>query len=162
MNKVEERIVAFHITKGGQFHNPGYLVFLGENKISHYTNDLFITHENLHKYKYRRGYDDGKDCILDLCTDENYERLEELYGITQNDLGEMIFIDGNGRPVGLKVEDSDIRVGTIEIDGSYDTIYACYLKDCNEKELGLIDKYEYYLHSEIQDYVKTQLEENYE
>lgn len=39
-------IVAFHIGRGGNFYNPGHLSFIGEKKISEFTDDLFLNDDN--------------------------------------------------------------------------------------------------------------------
>lgn len=41
-NNTSKIIVAFHIGRGGRFNNQGFVRYLGEKPISHYTNDLFI------------------------------------------------------------------------------------------------------------------------
>jgi hypothetical protein len=42
MKTAENTIVAFHIGRGGRFHNAGFKTFIGEKKIGDFTNDLFI------------------------------------------------------------------------------------------------------------------------
>ena len=37
-----DTIVAFHIGRGGHFHNPGHLSFIGKKLISDFTDSLFI------------------------------------------------------------------------------------------------------------------------
>lgn len=36
-----DTIIAFHIGRGGRFHNQGYCTILGEHSINDFTNDLF-------------------------------------------------------------------------------------------------------------------------
>jgi hypothetical protein len=42
MKTAENTIVAFHVGRGGRFHNAGFKTFIGEKKISDFTDDLFI------------------------------------------------------------------------------------------------------------------------
>jgi len=44
-NTAAKTIVAFHIGRGGQFFNAGFLSFEGEKKISDYTDDLFLNED---------------------------------------------------------------------------------------------------------------------
>jgi hypothetical protein len=43
--KSSKIIVAFHVGRGGRFYNPGNLTFIGEQKISHFTSDLFLNED---------------------------------------------------------------------------------------------------------------------
>ena len=49
------------------------------------------------------------------------------------------FLDGNGNSVGLTLADVESGIGTINIDGGYDTTYTCYLTDCSDSELEIIE-----------------------
>lgn len=159
----ETTIVAFHVGRGGHYWNAGHKSFIGQEKIGKFTSDLFIRHENLLDFKKRYGFDQtfnsDQKCISDLATEENYDELEELFGITAEMLGEIYYYDGSGSNVGLSEEDVDKGVGCIDIDGQYDTTYTCYLSDCNEEELRLIADYNGYVNSNIVDYAKEQLGE---
>jgi len=134
-------IVAFHIGRGGRFHNQGHLSFKGINEISYFTNDLFTKYENQDQFKNRFGFDDAGDnqkCILDLITDKNFEELEEKFGISEKDLGEEIYIDGNGNQVGLTVAEAGTGIGYIDIDADYNTTYTKHLSDCTNNEISAI------------------------
>jgi hypothetical protein len=48
------------------------------------------------------------------------------------------FLDGNGNSVGLTIQECENGIGTINIDGGYDTTYTCYLSDCSDEELEII------------------------
>ena len=160
-NSTENTIVAFHIGRGVRYNNAGHRSFLGENKIGAYTGDLFVGYENESNFKNRLGWDtsyDGVKCILDCFTDRDLDTLEEAYGITETELGEYIYKDGNGNSVGLTEADEETGVGSINEDNEYDTTYTCLLKDCSEDELQLIIDTDRYVDSEIVDYVKEQLE----
>lgn len=140
--KTSTTIAAFHIGRGGPFHNAGHRSFIGFNPISHYTADLFLNHENIHDFKDRFGFDTTHSsdvkCILDLASDEDYDTLEELYGITEEMLGTLQYYDGGGNPVELTKEEADSGIGRINIDHAYNTTYTCYLHDCDEQESKMI------------------------
>lgn len=154
-------IVAFHIGRGGRFNNAGHLSFIGAEKIGKFTEDLFPRYENQNAFKNRFGFDQTynsrQKCILDLITDENFDELEEKFGITLEMLGEVRYYDAAGHDTGLTESECQTGVGRIEIDGNYNTTYACPLSDCNEQELQLIVGYNGYVDSAIVDYAKDQL-----
>ncbi len=135
-------ILAFHIGRGGRFRNQGHLLFIGEKTINQFTDDLFTSHPNLKDFKDRFGYDYTGDkdqkCILDLCSDEDYEELENRFGITEKDLGELEYYDGDGNPVGLTVKELETGIGCIDIDGQYNTTYTTFASNLSEKELKLV------------------------
>ena len=159
--KANQTIVAFHIGRGGRFHNSGHLTYLDEKPISHYTDDLFLNYENEKDFKTRYGFDSTGDknqrCILDLINDEDFDELEEKFGITQEQLGERQYFDGGGNMVGLTESESESGIGKINIDYDYDTTYTRYLSDCDEKEFQAILDYTGYVDSEIIDYCKEAL-----
>lgn len=156
---MERIIVAFHIGRGGRFFNGGHKSFIGEKKIGDFTNDLFVKYENI---------SDIQDKIA------GRENLENLFDIAQEDseagnnartrfekcgfkFGELVYTDCNGNKVGLSVSEAENGIGSINIDNDYDTTYTCYIEDCDELELKLIN--------ESVDYKSIQLdawmEENY-
>ncbi len=47
-NTIGQTIVGFKTARGGRFFNAGHVSFLGECKISDFTNDLFLQFENQH------------------------------------------------------------------------------------------------------------------
>jgi len=111
--------------------------------INNFTNNLYVMHENLDKYSSRYGY----DYLADLCQEEQYDLIEELFGITQEDLGELYYFDSVGKNTGLLYDNNGI--GKIDIDREYDTTIVKYLKDCYDDELHLI--YKHCKHYEIDD-----------
>lgn len=168
----ETTIVAFHIGRGGHFHNPGHLSYIGEEKIGKYTDQLFLDFEDrvkclkeakerIGEYLWDNATVDGRkdmDCYFnDLITDEKFEELEKIFGVTKDDLGEFRYLDCNGTPVGLTYEEEQIGVGCINLDHEYDTTYTCYLSNCNESELNAILKASGYINQDILDYAKEQL-----
>lgn len=140
-------IVAFHIGRGGRFNNQGHVKFIGEKRIGDFIDDLFQKREN-------------EDDLFNLI--KNHPNLiKKFYECSNNDewsffkkrlkfdIGELIYVDGSGNPVGLTQEDVDKGVGTINIDNLYDTTYSKYLEDCNENELELIREYSGYKSFEL-------------
>lgn len=158
MTNSEKTIVAFHIGRGGRFHNAGHLSFVGCRKIGDFTDDLFDTYENRNEFKDRYGFDyaDGGRCILDLIGDEEWDELEEKFGITEEMLGEKIYVDGGGNPVGLTQDEVDSGIGRINIDFSYDTTYTCYLKDCDEDEIHAIKNSQEYIKDDLLELIEEQ------
>ncbi len=141
MNK--DTILAFHIGRGGRFHNSGYLSFIGEANIGDFTNDLYAGYENEKDFKNRLGYNEsfgGVKSIIDCFSDRDTDTLLESYGISEKQLGEYIYKDSNGEDVGLTEEDVEKGIGRIDIDGDYDTTYTTYLKDLNRSEVAAIKR----------------------
>ena|ERR1700693_5138319 len=150
-------IVSFHIGRGGRFNNPGHLSFLGENKISAFTDDLFLAYENEKNFKDRFGFDSTGDkdqrCILDLIANRDFDELQEKFGITQEMLGNAIFFH-NGNPVGLTEDDAEKGIGRINIDNYYDTTYSIYLTRIDKQEALAILVYSGSIDICITDYAK--------
>ncbi len=134
MKKIETTIVAFHIGRGGKFHNPGFLSFIGKEKIGKFTDNLFCRFENEQKFKKRVEFDK----CLDLITERNFDELEEKFGITEEMLGEEIYFDECGNSTGLTQLEVECGVGKINIDNEYNTTYTCLLKNCDEREIEAI------------------------
>jgi hypothetical protein len=155
-----KRIVSFHIGRGGRFNNPGYKSFLGERKISEYTDELFLEYENIEKVveKVQNNsiLNKFEDEIINAITAGDFEKLEEFF-IKKEDLGEMVYHDRGGNNTGLTESESDEGVGRIDIDMLYNTTYAKYLQDCDEEEMSLILNEETYIDSEIMDYCRQTL-----
>lgn len=155
-----EVIVAFHIGRGGEFNNGGFKSFIGERNISEFTYDLFLSHENENDFKNRYGFshtDGDQDCIVDLITDENYDELEESFGITREMLGEKVWSDGGGNLVGLTESESESGIGKIDIDGDYDTTICKRLTSCTDGELKMIIDSHDFIRFEIKNYASCKL-----
>ena len=161
MENIENTIVAFHIGRGGMFHNAGHVSFIGEYKIGHFIDDLFLNYENEKDFKKRYGFDSAHEwqrCILDLINDQEFDELEEKFGITEDMLGERIYMDGSGNGVGLTEAQEQTGTGRIENDGDYDTDYCQLLSECSEDEFQLILNYTGYVDPYMMDYVKKKLD----
>jgi hypothetical protein len=157
------KIVAFHIGKGGRFHNAGYLSFIGEKNIGDFTEHLFFKYENQNKFSTRFGFDYTHDkdqkCIIDLITDKEFEELEEKFGITEEMLGEEVYYDANGNEVGLSEKDVETGIGRIEEDGYFNTTYTKYLDDCNESEIEAIKTSNYWNKDELLSLLNIEIDE---
>lgn len=143
-------IVAFHIGRGGRFHNAGFKSFIGAKKITDFTDNLFLGYENemeclkhtkekFGEYFWGNGQIDGRKDLesyfLDLLTDEKIDDLENIFGVTAQDLGEYGYKTSGGSFMLAYANDG---TGLIDIDGGYDTTYCCYLEDCDDEEIRLI------------------------
>jgi len=162
MKTIEKKIIAFHIGRGGRFNNQGYLTFIGEKNIGDFTEDLFCNFENENDFKKRVGFESSHEnvkCILDCITYEDFDTLEENYGITKEMLGEKVYYSSNGRPVGLTEKDVEIGIGSIDEDGQYDTTYTTYLYDLSEGEIEAIKRYNGYKSQDIRDAIGGEDEE---
>ena len=88
------------------------------------------------------------------CSDnENFDWFKEHLKI---DVGEMIYTDGNGNPVGLTVAECETGIGKINEDNDYDTTYTIYLKDANEKEIQAIRNSDQYNKDEILNVIESE------
>ena len=133
---MKDLIVGFKIGRGGRFNNSGYKTFLGECKISDFTNDLFVRFENEGKILKEIGNRQNLiDKFYECRSSENFDFFEKL-GF---DLGQKIFVDGNDNEVGLSYEDYLSGIGIIDIDGAYDTVYTKLLSDLKESEIDLVN-----------------------
>lgn len=103
-----ETIVAFHIGRGGRFYNGGHLTFLGEGKISDYT----------------------EDCFAPVMVDENSN--SDLPELIDDNSPEAEWTDCNGNSVGLTNAEYQSGIGRIDMDGEYDTTYTMRLGDIEE------------------------------
>ena len=133
---MKDLIVGFKIGRGGRFNNSGYKTFLGECKISDFTNDLFVRFENEGKILKEIGNRQNLIYKFYECrSSENFDFFEKL-GF---DLGQKIFVDGNDNEVGLSYEDYLSGIGIIDIDGAYDTVYTRLLSDLKESDIDLVN-----------------------
>jgi hypothetical protein len=59
--------------------------------------------------------------------------IDELF-INDN----LVYVDGSGNSVGLTDNDVKNGIGTIDIDGAYDTTYTKLLSECDDREIEAI------------------------
>ena len=95
-------LVAFHIGRGGRFHNGGYWTYMWE--IESFQDLISFRQDYLFRYD----------------TDEDDKPLPE---------DKQYITDGGGK---IMVEGKDIfaDTGTLDFDGEYDTDIVCSLYDC--------------------------------
>lgn len=126
INNTEKRIiVAFHIGRGGQFYNAGHKSFIGELNLK----GIISVVENAGSWLFERNRDDrGRFCKPYL-------------------------VDSNGNEL-LDCDEYVKEVGSIDLDGDYDTTYCCYLDDCDEEELQLISNYDGYKSNELDEEIE--------
>ena len=125
-------ILAFRIGSKGR---PGCLNYLGEQKINRFTDNLFTAFENEREY-FKDLTQVEVDEARDLITDRKWDDLYSRFGIKEADLGDEIFTDANGNPVGLNVENNG--TGVIDFDGEYDTVYSIFASEAGEREINAI------------------------
>lgn len=135
METENKTIVAFHIGRGGKFHNQGFLSFIGKNKIGDFTDNLFLNYENLDDVKKAIKDRPNLEKKFDKClNDDNFSFFEKL-GF---DFGEKVYFDGGGNQVELTEKEEETGIGRINIDHDYDTTYTTYLDECDQKEVEAI------------------------
>lgn len=134
-NTIEKTIVAFHTGRGGRFYNAGHVSFIGERKIDEFVNDLFVRFEN--ELEIFEAIDNRPNLLEKYyeCSDKEDFSFFEKLGFK---IGEKIYTDGNGTPVGLTFAEAETGVGVINIDNEYDTTACMFLEDCSEDQLQLI------------------------
>jgi len=154
---VENTIVAFHVGRGGQFHNAGHVTFLGCKNIGDFTSDLNLAFSNAMKVWKEIGNRENMQAayIAIMDNDNDLELAGKFKSRTGLDLGNLVYVTDNGEIVGLTAEDEATGVGSINIDNQYDTTFTCYLKDCSEAQLQLIADYNGYLPADVLEYAQN-------
>lgn len=109
----ENTLVMFHVGRGGEFNNPGYLTFEDFDK------------------RIDDSYEWSELLVQD--TDEDDNLLPEEEWTLTNDNGYIIMEADE-----LK-EALETGLGTLDIDEDYNTIYTTYLKDLTEREYAALD-----------------------
>ena len=132
---IGQTIVGFHTGRGGRFYNAGHVSFIGECKISDFTNDLFLQYENqLDIYNAIKGRENLEEKYYECDENNDFSFFEKL-GFK---VGEKQYFRNGEYPVGLTEAESDSGIGVIDIDGEYDTTVCLMLEDCSDEELQLI------------------------
>ena len=108
MKTASEYIVAFHIGRGGRFHNQGHKTF---NPNIQKLSDCF-----------------SESCIV-LSEDEDGNALPD---------DQWQLIDGGSNVILEGRANIESTTGVLDWDGQYDTDIVQYLSDCDESELQLI------------------------
>ena len=108
MKTASEYIVAFHIGRGGRFHNPGHKTF------------------NPHIQKLSDCF--SESCIV-LSEDKDGNALPD---------DQWQLIDGGSNVILEGRANIESTTGVLDWDGQYDTDIVQYLSDCDENEIQLI------------------------
>jgi hypothetical protein len=146
-------IVAFHTGRGGCYNNPGHTSFIGEKKISEFTDDLFIRYENESEILKRFNNEKVFNAFREAINDKDFETLEK-FGIKENDLGKEEYYRGEcGTSVGLMVDNNG--TGSINIDYQYDTTTACFIEDCSENDIIMIVESADYKSIELESWIEA-------
>lgn len=154
----EQTIVVFKIGRGGQFNNGGHLTYEGIGSIDDYTDDLFLRYDNYfdilsicEEYCEENNieYDEQKiqDIIYDsirLFGNSEIECRQKLadelknYGVTLEDIGSVYWYTDLERGHNTGLSAFNDGTGCVDINGDYNTIYACRISELNDKEIRTI------------------------
>ncbi|HTE32722.1 MAG TPA: hypothetical protein VK666_20215, partial [Chryseolinea sp.] len=138
----------------GRFYNGGHVTYVDmDTPISDYTDDLFVSFENISDLLNRVGDRENlRDLILDASKgNAAYDRLIK-WGF---DLGKEIYTTATGNPVGLDYDNDD--TGEINIDNEYDTTTVLRLDECTETQLQLIYESNNYVSNDVKEYCRVAL-----
>lgn len=122
-------IVAFHIGRGGRFHNPGHKSFMPHIK---QLSDCF-----------------SESCIIFQEDEEGNPLPDEQWQL----------IDGGGNVILEGRANIESTTGVLDWDGEYDTDIVQYLSECDDNEVDMIYQAyldDEYMEDELKDYVCTQ------
>ena len=142
---MKNTLITFHVGRGGRFHNAGYKTYSGTNEtIDDVRGQIDDKHPSYTKYencdKVLKPFEDTPngqkiaDLISEAECDSCYNPELLKYKITEEDLGELIFVDLNGRQMMWENEDG---TGSIDIDRDYNSYFVKTLEDCDQLELEL-------------------------
>lgn len=129
--KTENYIVAFHIGRGGRFHNPG--------------------HKSYNPYIQKLSDCFGENFFI-FNEDEDGNALPD-YQWQLIDGGSNVILEGRDR--------IESETGILDWDGEYNTDIVKYLSDCDDEEIDIIYQAyldDEYMDNELKDYVCTQKE----
>ena len=133
-----ETIVAFHIGRGGKFFNGGILTYIGEKKLYEIDSDLYVHPEHYVELSEKLS-PDNRALLDELYANDDINAIATQLGISVYELGEPYMFDFNSRKI-ISVKNYENGVGTLDIDGEYDTTYTKHLNECDSLELELIEK----------------------
>lgn len=153
-------LVAFHIGRGGSFHNQGFKSYIGEHNIDHFVGDLFLKWSNRIDVEAQISNDYSHNeleserlinLLYESYTDINL--VKELNDLGYN-LGELEYFDECDNSVGLTATEAATGIGKIDIDGDYDTTYVKDISECNKQELMLIVNSDICKSNELEKYIE--------
>jgi hypothetical protein len=120
--KTENYIVAFHIGRGGRFHNPGHKSY--NNNVKNFQHLLQLEYDHLYLHNV--------DEVGNILPDEEW---------TMTDANGNVLLEGR--------DEIESETGILDYDGDYDTDIVKYVEDCDDGELALL--YDAYLDGEYMD-----------
>ena len=147
-------IVAFHTGRGGRFYNAGFKTYIGEKKIGEFTDDLFIRWTGEAKLMETIGDRENLLEAYEKAKEDNDFSFFEKLGFVMGE--EEYYCGASGNSVGLTAKDVDSGIGSIDIDGAYNTTYTCDIEDCSEEEIELICKDSSYKNYDMKYYLKEE------
>lgn len=160
--------VTFHIGAGGG-KNSGWLSFIESGKtIKDYTHDLFVQFENFAKLLQLQEDEDAFSELVGRIQEagkpsaSQLERLESEFGVEYEELGELIYVDESGNPVGLTVAEANTGIGMIDIDGEYDTTYVTTSDNLSVAELWSIHNASGYVDQELAKLAESALKSRFD
>jgi hypothetical protein len=159
-------IVSFKIGRGGHFNNAGHLFFIGEKNINNVISQIkectFSDYKNRREILKKYDYSENNiEKICELIADKNFSELERIFKITERDLGDEYYTDGNGNLLGTLIDNDG--TGTLNFDRGYCTYYSCFLSECSEDELNaILNDENNSISSYLTDEVKKLLIENFD
>ncbi len=161
-DSTENTLVTFHTSGGGG--NRTKVAFIAQDlTIEHYTDHLFMGYKNegdvlnmiANKHEEEgKDFNEYYDDIIGCFSDRNINKLKEVYGIEEKDLGDYGYRDLNGKWMDVL---EGAETGTLDEDGYYDTTTVCYLKECSEAQFELIVGASDSVSQDVLDYAKEVL-----
>ena len=146
---MKNTLITFHVGRGGRFHNAGHKTYSGTNEtIDDVRGQIGDKHPSYLRYEniadVLKPFDNTPNFekireLIDNCENDNCYNSELLkYKITEENLGELIWVDSNGSQMMWENEDG---TGSIDIDKEYNSYFVKTLEDCDQLELELYSEY---------------------
>lgn len=138
MKTYNEIYVSFHMGRGGRFHNPGYITFLGE-------------------YDFQKLIEEDSDKLILCDTAWDDEKDEEVALDPEDwkmvDTGSNVILEGK--------DEIEAKKGVLEFDTIYDKDYTRTLDECNDDEWAALKRVyddeidrKFYLSADLQAAIK--------
>lgn len=122
------KIMYFHIGRGGSYNNAGHMTFCGQKDI----NEVLDLAEGNRQHSYLNNRDENGRFIKPAFYDQNGTFL-------------------------ITKEDADTGCGSIEWDTIYDADICLKLEDCSDEQLMLIYETTEYIDEDVRDWAKQTL-----
>ena len=129
---MKSTLITFHVGRGGRFHNAGHKTYSGTNEtIDDVRGQIGDKHPSYLRYEniadVLKPFDNTPNFekireLIDNCENDNCYNFELLkYKITEENLGELIWVDSNGSQMMWENEDG---TGSIDIDKEYNSYFV--------------------------------------